>query len=150
MYFAGSLVSWRSKLGHIICLSSAQAEYVAATECTKEVVWLRELLKEIGHGLAPTGPTELREDNLAVIKIATNEGVSDRNKHMGIKLAYLRQNYLELQTITFSYCNTKFQVADILTKNLPKPAFLFFRSFLLGQAAIPEKLTTAGIDASAN
>ena len=77
--------------------------------------------------------------------MATNEGISERNKHMGLKLAYLRQNTLELKTITLQYSNTKFQVADIFTKNLPKPMFLFFRNLLLGQAKVPIRLTNEGM-----
>ena len=77
--------------------------------------------------------------------MATNEGISERNKHMGLKLAYLRQNTLELKTIALQYCNTKFQVADIFTKNLPKPMFLFFRNLLLGQAEVPIRLTNEGM-----
>ena len=45
--FLGSyLVSWASKCTTMVCLSTAEAEFVAATEAAKDVVWLRGLLLE--------------------------------------------------------------------------------------------------------
>ncbi len=38
------MISWMSKKKYLVALSSAEAEYVAACEVGKEVVWLRKLL----------------------------------------------------------------------------------------------------------
>lgn len=52
------------------CLSTAEAEYVAATEAAKELIWLRNLLTELG--LAQPNPSILHEDNQACVHMATN------------------------------------------------------------------------------
>ena len=48
IYIGKALLCWRSKLHSAITLSTAEAEYVAASETAKEVLWLRQLLSEIG------------------------------------------------------------------------------------------------------
>ena len=46
---AGGCVSWSSKKQVSIATSSVEAEYVASANTTKEAVWLRTLLKEVGY-----------------------------------------------------------------------------------------------------
>ena len=41
VYMGNALVSWRSKLHNCMALSTAEAEYVGATEVCKEVMYLR-------------------------------------------------------------------------------------------------------------
>jgi hypothetical protein len=49
----GGAIGWSSKLQPIVALSSTEAEYMAATEAVKEVLWMRNILHEFGfpqHG----------------------------------------------------------------------------------------------------
>ncbi|KAK9730410.1 hypothetical protein QE152_g15215 [Popillia japonica] len=48
MKYCEGPVMWRSKLQRCVALSSMEAEYVAASEASKSLVWLDRLLKEIG------------------------------------------------------------------------------------------------------
>ena len=45
----GGCVSWSLKKQVSVATSSVEAEYVASANATKEVVWLRMLLKEVGY-----------------------------------------------------------------------------------------------------
>ena len=57
---AGTAVSWRSKLLRMVATSTCHAEYMAAYEGIREIVWLRMLLEEIGFNLAkPSGWTKI-------------------------------------------------------------------------------------------
>jgi hypothetical protein len=101
---------------------------VGATEATKETLWLRYLLADIGF--KQHEPTTLFEDNVACMKMATNQVVSARNKHLEMKMHFVRGK-VEAGDVRLEYISTKKQRADILTKNLPRPAFELFRSLLL-------------------
>nr|GEW31659.1 retrovirus-related Pol polyprotein from transposon TNT 1-94 [Tanacetum cinerariifolium] len=48
MTFAGGAVSWQSRLQKCVALSTTEAEYVAATEACKELLWLKRFLQELG------------------------------------------------------------------------------------------------------
>jgi hypothetical protein len=44
-----NLISWASKKQPIVSISSAEAEYVAATSAFGQAVWLRRILKYMSH-----------------------------------------------------------------------------------------------------
>ena len=47
--FAGSAVSWVSKLQSVVAMSTMKAKYMAATQASKEAVWLKMTMEELGH-----------------------------------------------------------------------------------------------------
>jgi transposase InsO family protein len=117
---AGAAISWYSKKQQTIALSTAEAEYVAATSAVQEVLWLRSLLGELGF--PQTSPTTVFEDNQACIAITTNPITNSRTKHIDIKYHWLREKVLS-RDVAFQYCPSRDMAADIFTKALPKPAF---------------------------
>ena len=46
---ASSVVSWVSKLQSIMATSTIEAEYMAATQASKEVIWLKMAKEELRH-----------------------------------------------------------------------------------------------------
>ena len=44
----GNTISWRASLQPVVALSSTEAEYMAATEATREALWLKWLVNELG------------------------------------------------------------------------------------------------------
>ena len=46
---AGGAISWCSRLQRIVALSTTEAEYISATEASKEAIWLARLCSEFGH-----------------------------------------------------------------------------------------------------
>ncbi|XP_049790371.1 uncharacterized protein LOC126195781 [Schistocerca nitens] len=65
--FHGWPAVWKSKLQQCVALSSMEAEYVAASEVCKSIVWLDELLREIGADDESSVPV-LQIDNQSAIK----------------------------------------------------------------------------------
>ena len=60
----GGAVSWSSHLQTITALYTTEAEYVAAVEAGKEIVWMCQLLSELGYSLPD--PSVLHMDNQSV------------------------------------------------------------------------------------
>ena len=125
-FFVGNcIVSWSSKKQSTVALSSCEAEYVALCGAGQEVVWLRSLLADIGF--PQKRPTVVGEDNQGALCLAKNPKDHNRTKHIDIKYHYTRQlicsNQLEIE-----YIPTGKMIADTMTKGLPKPKFVEFRS----------------------
>ena len=44
----GTIVSWISKIQQVVALSTIEAKYVIATKVSKELIWLKRLMEELG------------------------------------------------------------------------------------------------------
>ena len=97
-------------------LSSTEAEYVAFSEATKTVVWLRRVLEELE---IPQNPTVVYEDNSGVFKWSTGHIAQDfrRSKHVDIRYHHVREKVRD-GLIELKKASTKEMVADFLTKPL--------------------------------
>ncbi len=113
----GGAVSWSSKKQHSTALSSTEAEYMAASNATKEAIWLRTFLSELGFKM--DAPLPLLIDNQSAIALAKNSAFHDRTKHIAVRYHFIREKY-EAGEIDVSYVPTGDQVADVLTKGLPR------------------------------
>ena len=124
VYVHGCPVLWVTKVSHMVCLSTAESEYVAAVEALKASLWLARMLAEL-RGI-PVPKVLLLEDNQACIRMATNPVVSSRNRHFAMRMWWLRQQVQD-GTVSLQHIPTDEQRADIFTKVLPAPRFLALR-----------------------
>ena len=111
----GNTVSCKSVLQRIVALSSMEAEFIAATEATKEILWIRRLLADMGY--RQKDATTLWEDNRACICLSENPYSHARSKHIDVRYYWLRQHVQEFLTVRLRTISTVNQLADILTKN---------------------------------
>ncbi|KAK8954017.1 hypothetical protein KSP39_PZI002015 [Platanthera zijinensis] len=88
--------SWSSKKQATIALSSCETEYIAATACACQAIWLRNLLGELHH--AQEGPTTVLVDNMSAIQLAKNPVLHGRSKHIETRYYFLREQ-VEQKTV---------------------------------------------------
>ena len=131
MYLNGCLVDWSCKLQRRSALSSAEAEYVSASVASQSVMYVTNLLHEIGLPVQRT--PSLRVDNQACIKIAKNPVYHGRVKQMTIRYHFIRQ-LVEDKELTVSHVPSSDNVADIFTKPLSAVLFRRHRCKLLAEA----------------
>jgi len=112
----GGTISWSSRKQELVALSTAEAEYIAATHATKEGIWLQRLIGEL-YNVVIT-PTTLYCDNQAALTLATTDNFHARTKHIDIRFHFIRHS-VETGAFKLIYCPTDDMVADILTKALP-------------------------------
>ena len=120
---AGGCVSWSLKKRVSVATSSVETEYVASANATKEAVWLRTLLKEVGYPQHQA--TIIHADNQGAIALACNPTSHSRAKHIDICFHFIQER-IEKNEIKLWYISTHQMVADILTKALPREAFKKF------------------------
>ena len=128
IYLNGGPITWSSKLQPIVAQSTAEAEIIAATHITKEIVHLKLLLSELG--VRDDGAVTVHEDNQACILMGNGMKSSRAAKHYEIRLHFLQES-IRSGVIKFKYCETNEMIADAFTKPLEPDKFLKFRSLML-------------------
>jgi hypothetical protein len=113
----GGAVSWSSRLQSVVSLSTTEAEYIAAVEAGKEIIWMRNLLTEFGF--TPSSPSHLLIDNNSAVTVAKNPEHHGRMKHLDLRYHWLR-DIVEAGLISPIHVPTSSQAADIFTKPLKR------------------------------
>jgi Reverse transcriptase (RNA-dependent DNA polymerase) len=132
--FYGAVISWHCGLQKSVSLSTTESEWYALSECTKECMYLQHALSQFKFKAVKdwmAEPILVKEDNQGVIKIAIGEVKHKHQKHILLRLSYVREA-IQAKTIRLEYVPSADNIADILTKNLPKEPFVRLRSMLLG------------------
>jgi hypothetical protein len=122
-------ISWSSKRQPTIALSTCEAEYQAQTQAAKEAVWLRSLLQELNPVEPTPYATIIYCDNQGAIALAKDPKFHPRTKHIAIQHHWVREKIAD-QVVDLEYVETSKQVADGLTKALPKDPFEAFRDVI--------------------
>lgn len=129
---SGGLVRWMSKKQTCVSLSTTEAEYVSLCAATRETMWLRTLLSEMG--CAVDGPTAIMEDNQGAIAMTQNERVSQRTKHISTKYHFVRDE-VKKGPVVITYCPTDQMIADVMTKALGPLKFKALAGHILSEAS---------------
>ena len=121
------LVSWFSKKQSSIALFMAKAEFVATASCCTQLLWMMQTLQDLQ--ITCTTPISIFCDNTSAISISKNLVINSKTKHIPIKYHFILEQVLE-QKVKLEYVPSKEQVADILTKPLPRETFEYLRKKL--------------------
>ncbi|KAG5864328.1 hypothetical protein JTB14_036882 [Gonioctena quinquepunctata] len=124
---AGAPVTWSSHLQKCVSRSTTESEYIAASDAAQEISWLRIFLRELGIDILE--PTKLFMDNQSAIRLVKNTEYHKRTKHIDVKYHYIRER-AEDNTLIVCYVASEDQLADILTKALPKEKLVKNRTSL--------------------
>ncbi len=135
--FAGCPLIWTSKLQTEIALSSTEAEYIALSTATREIIPLLEFITEAqGYGV-PIATTKAQlhckifEDNSGAIELAKVPKMRPRTKHLNIKYHHFRE-HVQSGLLSIHAVSTTEQLADIFTKPLNEDLFTTHRRAIIG------------------
>ena len=120
--FNGGAISWRSHQQSITALSTSEAEYMALSDAAKEA---RSLLK-LNLSLKTNNENKIKlfEDNRGCEKWTRTLSEPNRTKHIDISYHHIR-DFVKLGKISILPVETRLQLADALTKALPRPQHEF-------------------------
>ncbi|KAJ8879735.1 hypothetical protein PR048_020343 [Dryococelus australis] len=81
IYYCGGPISWCARKQPVVALSTVEAEYIAAAECTKELMYLNAVLEEI---LGKEVTARLHVDNQSALCLMKNGVLNRRSKHIDV------------------------------------------------------------------
>ena len=103
VFVGGNLVSWKSKKQGVVSRSSAESEYRAMAQSVCEIMWLHQLLMEVG--IKTPFPAKLWRDNQATLHIASNPVFHEQTTHIEIDYYFVREK-IQLGLISTRYVKT--------------------------------------------
>ncbi|GJU89667.1 putative ribonuclease H-like domain-containing protein [Tanacetum coccineum] len=120
--FLGSrLISWQCKKQTVVANSTTEAEYIAASHCCGQVLWIQNQMLDYGFNFMQT---KIHVDNESAICVVKNPVYHSKTKHIEIRHHFIRDSY-EKRLIEMVKIHTDHNVADLLTKAFDVSRFNF-------------------------
>ena len=114
--FAGGAISWQSKLQKCVSLSTTEAEYIAATEAGKEMLWMKGSLQELD---LKQKDYIIHCDSQSEIDLSKNTMYHARTKHIDMRYHWIRKA-IEEQLFHIRKIHTNENTTDMMTKVITK------------------------------
>nr|GFB49764.1 copia protein [Tanacetum cinerariifolium] len=135
-FLGGTLVSWSSKKQKSTAISTTKAEYIALSGCCAQILWMRSQLSDYGFVF---NAIPMYCDNQSSIALCCNSVQHSRSKHIDIRHHFIKEQ-VEQQIVELFFVETKYQLADIFTKALPRARFETILPLLGVRQMSPETL----------
>ena len=103
---------------------------MAITEVSREIIWLRSVLEDLGFPQPAATPIEILADNTGAIALTRNPVNHKRNKHIDIRYHFIRE-LVETGTVVVIYVSTDKNIADFFTKALDSKRFTVLRDIIM-------------------
>ena len=120
----GAAVSWSSKRQPVVAQSTCEAEYMAMNQAARDAVWGSHFLQELGW---TQGPVVILSDSQSALSLTKNPVIGPKSKHIRRQFHYVR-DCLDDGDVCLRFIGTDQQVADALTKSLPRDKLEFCRA----------------------
>lgn len=142
LMYAGGTVGYKTKYQDTIALSSTEAEFTAACDAAKMILFFRSLLDDLG--IAQQQSTILYEDNNGALMMANAQQPTRRTRHMDIK-KFALLDWVERDLLTLHSIKTTDNTADTMTKALGRQRFFRHSDTLMGRR-IPTRFARSTFD----
>ena len=112
-----SLSSWKATLQPTMVLCTIEVEYIALVEATKEGIWLKGLISNLGF---PHEKTIILCDNRSAKYLANDQLHHETTKHIDIKYHFIHsEKRFKVQKVDLME-----NPADMFTKPIPRSKFM--------------------------
>ncbi|CAL2246291.1 unnamed protein product [Prunus armeniaca] len=120
----GVAVSWKSSKQTCIARSTMESEFVALDKAAEEAEWLRNFLEDIPMWPKPVTAIFIHCDSMAAQARAKSGVYNGKSRHIRRRHNTIRQ-LLSNGIISIDYVKSKENIADPLTKGLPREQIKF-------------------------
>ncbi|GJX54204.1 putative ribonuclease H-like domain-containing protein [Tanacetum coccineum] len=115
------LISWQCKKQTIVANFTTEAEYVAASSCCGQVLWIQNQMLDYGYNFMTT---KIFIDNESTVCIVKNPVFHSKTKHIEIRHHFIRDSY-EKRLIQVIKIYTDHNVANLLIKTFDVRRFQY-------------------------
>ena len=115
MFLCSVPIVWRSKQQKSVALSSSEAEFVAASEAVKEIIFVLQVLESMG--IPVKTPVVVRVDNMGAIFMSENSSSGTRTRHIDTRWHFVRE-LVEGKVVEIIFVKSADNFADGFTKNV--------------------------------
>ncbi|KAK7582221.1 hypothetical protein V9T40_013666 [Parthenolecanium corni] len=129
VYVFGNPVVWKSCKQKIVSKSSTFAEYYALSDCVDEVLYVKQILIDLGTAVSELNNIRIFEDNNGALSIAKFGNFTKKSRHIRVSVHFVTDLYKK-NVIDIVKIDTCINVADIFTKSLGKNKFTKHRENL--------------------
>jgi deoxyuridine 5'-triphosphate nucleotidohydrolase len=137
---AGGTILYKSQYQSTIALSTTEAEFTAACEAGKYILYIRSIMQQIG--MEQTDATILYEDNQGALLMANAQRPTKRTRHMDVK-HFVLQQWVGQDLLNLKRINSADNYSDVLTKATGKILFRRHMDHIMG-CIKPEYATMIG------
>ncbi|GJR97757.1 putative ribonuclease H-like domain-containing protein [Tanacetum coccineum] len=115
------LISWQCKKQTMVANSTTEAEYIAASHCCSQMLWIQNQMLDYIYNFIQT---KIHVDNDSAICVVKNHVYHSKTKHIEIRHHFIRDSY-DKRLIEMVKIHTDNNVADLLTKAFDVQQVLF-------------------------
>jgi hypothetical protein len=112
---AGGPIVFVSRKLHHVGLNAFHNEYMAMSEASKAIVWVRQLLTEIDMGSLISEPTILYGDNSTAVDLTYENFVSTGNQYIYLSYHFIKE-VSNMGYVDPREKRTNYNIADVCTK----------------------------------
>ncbi|GJU15662.1 putative ribonuclease H-like domain-containing protein [Tanacetum coccineum] len=115
----GGAVTWKSSKQDTVADSTCESEYIAACEASKEAIWMKNFIGDLGVVPIVQDPIEIFCDNESAVALTKEPKDHGKSKHIERKYHFVRSKVEEGHVIV-KHIRSEDNPADPFTKALAK------------------------------
>ena len=100
-----------------------EAEFITCSATTQKGVWLRRFLHNLNITNCAKEPMTIHYDSMAAIAFTKDLKYHERTKHINMQNSFIRDLIAQKEAI-LKHISTSHMVVDLLTKPIPRDAYL--------------------------
>ncbi|CAH1451344.1 unnamed protein product [Lactuca virosa] len=115
----GGAVTWKSSKQETVADSTCESEYIAATEASKEAIWVKNFIGDLGVAPAIKERMEIFCDNEGAVALTKEPRDHGRSRHIDRKYHFIRHR-VEEGLLIVKRVSLEDKPTDPLTKGLSR------------------------------
>ena len=115
----GGAVTWKSSKQDTVADSTCESEYIAVSEASKEAIWLKNFIGDLGVVPTIKEPMEIFCDNEGAVALTKEPRDHGRSRHIDRKYHFIRHK-IEEGHLVVKRVSSEENPADPLTKGLSR------------------------------